>query len=144
MPYYMGDARGDYYQGDFWSKLGKGIKKAVKFVAPIAAVALPFVGGATLVGRAVSTAGRIKKAGRALRGVQSAQQLPLPVMLPPTPVQAAAQPLSVPAFVGAGTTAATKSVARIRRAAYRRRRSTARRRTTARRRSTRRRPRRRS
>lgn len=136
MSYYTGD----YYQGDFWSKLGKGIKKVgkgigrvAKTLAPIAAIALPAVGAATLVGRAYSTSQRIKRAGRALRGtVQQAQQLPLENMIPPTPTAIAAGMPTLTA--SSGVSAATHRIRRARRAAYKRRKSTTKKRTTRRRR----------
>lgn len=72
MTYY----RGDYYAGDFWSKLGKGVKRTVKGIgkvattlAPIGAVLLPAVGAATLVGRGVAAARKVKAAGRTARAV---------------------------------------------------------------------------
>lgn len=72
MTYYQGD----YYRGDFWSKLGKGIKRVgrdigrvAKTVAPIATILLPTVGAATLVGRGVAAARRVKAAGRQARAV---------------------------------------------------------------------------
>jgi len=74
MPYYGApNARGDYYRGDFWSKLGKGIKRVVKVAAPIVGAAVPFVGGATLIGRAYSASKRVKAAGRAIRRVNPAE-----------------------------------------------------------------------
>jgi len=68
--------RGDYYAGDFWSKLGQGVKrlgknigKVAQTVAPIAGVLLPAVGAATLVGRGVAAARKVKAAGRTARAV---------------------------------------------------------------------------
>jgi len=84
--------RGDYYRGDFWSGLGKGIKRigrdigrAAKAVAPIAGIILPAVGAATLVGRGVTAAARVKKAGREARAVlqtvaPNPQQTPIAIV----------------------------------------------------------------
>lgn len=65
-----------YYQGDFWSGLGKGIKRigrdigrVAKAAAPIAGILLPAVGAATLVGRGVAAARKVKEAGRVAREV---------------------------------------------------------------------------
>jgi len=159
--YYMGD----YYRGDFWSKLGKGIKRvgrdigrAAKAVAPIAGIVLPAVGAATLVGRAYSTSKRIKEAGRTARALGQAYVQPLQsvpggiaaaaplVKQPPAPVLVSGMgiaPVSAPTLApGLSTTTAARRT-RAARAGYRRR-KTAKRRTTTTRRRTRRRPRRRS
>lgn len=153
MAYYMGD----YYRGDFWSKLGKGLKKAAKFVAPIAAVALPFAGAGTLVGKGVMAARAVKRAGRNARRVRSLAQGAFQTALAsarggigpaaahrmapamPTLLTSPAQmpnPLTVTQPVGTPTLAVTPATQRIRRArqaraAYRRR-TTAKRRTTTR------------
>jgi len=69
--------RGDYYQGDFFRNVGRAFKKGVrdigraaKKIAPIAGIVLPFVGGATLVGRGIAAAQRVKRAGRQARAIR--------------------------------------------------------------------------
>lgn len=144
MSYYQGD----YYRGDFWSKLGKGVKRlgrnignVAKRLAPVAAIALPLVGSATLVGRAVATAQKIKRTGRSIRSaVNLAQQLPMQSPIAPTPVAVGAGQLSfLPPVMPTMQTArpvtqATRRIRRTRRAAYKRRKSTTRKRRTTRRR----------
>ncbi len=75
MAYYQGD----YYQGDFWKKLKKGAKrlgrnigKAAGTLAPLAAFVVPAVGTATLVGRGLTAARKIKRAGRLVRSMSAA------------------------------------------------------------------------
>lgn len=152
---------GDYYRGDFWSKLGKGIKRvgrdigrAAKAVAPIAGIVLPAVGAATLVGRAYSTSKRIKEAGRTARALGQSYVQPLQsvpggigaapplVKQPPAPILVSGVGIAPVSAPGLSTTTAARRT-RAARAGYRRR-KTAKRRTTTTRRRTRRRPRRRS
>lgn len=85
MSYYQGD----YYRGDFWSKLGKGIKKGIKAigkvaqtVAPVAGILLPAVGAATLVGRGVAAANKIKRAGRDARSLARSMATPAELASP--------------------------------------------------------------
>jgi hypothetical protein len=75
MPYY----RGDYYRGDgFFKKLGRGIKRLGKNLsplAPLAGILLPAFGAATLVGRGVSAARKVKETGREFRRQAAAMSL---------------------------------------------------------------------
>lgn len=95
MSYYRGDGRGDYYRGDFWSKLGKGIKKFAKKVAPIASIFIPAVGAGTLVGRAVAAHGRATKARDTARSLVASVAQPRATALSqvPNPPQLLHQPL---------------------------------------------------
>jgi hypothetical protein len=155
--------RGDYYAGDFWGGLGRGIKRigrdigrVVKAAAPVAGILLPAVGAATLVGRGVAAAQKIKQTGRTIRSIANvAQQTALqqtaggmtqaPVLLAtpaaPTLVPGVAMPPST-SLAPSTTTAARRT--RTVRAAYRRRKAAPKRRRPTTRRRRRRTTRRRS
>jgi hypothetical protein len=131
MAYYQGD----YYQGDFWSKLGKGVKRlgknigaAAKVLAPVASVIVPAVGTATLVGKGMIAARTIKRVGRAGRALTAS---PAPTM-PPSAIASALTGQLVgtiapePVTITTGkVSAGSATVQRIRRA-KKRRKSTAR------------------
>lgn len=141
MGYYMGDAR-----GDFWSGLGKGIKRVArdigrvaKSVAPVAALVLPGVGAATLVGRGVALAGNVKRAKdaaqAAVNGALGYQALP-PMPVPTLSVTSVAP---APMLPGQSMFANAVAATPARRAPRRRKRRTTRRtmrRTTRRKRRT--------
>jgi hypothetical protein len=167
MAYYMGDYRisrasriprgTGIARGDFWGKLGKGVRrlgrsigKVATAVAPVAGMLIPGIGAATLVGRGIATAQRVKATGRAMQSQARTAELKGAVLTSRsahpsnatakmgrvTPQTAIPAMSPVPMMMASSSSPARPRAA-ARRSAYRRRRSTARR-STRRRRTTRR------
>jgi hypothetical protein len=82
--------QGDYYQGDVWGRIGKGIRRAVKDVgrvlqplAPIAGLVVPALAIPAGVARGIKTAKAIREVARAVTttGTQPSPHSPAPVIM---------------------------------------------------------------